>query len=271
MSGIYTFFGVDHKCGTSMLCQSVAELIANEMPNWKILVIHTEGAPGTDYASGTRESMERIRPELAEGLIDVRDIMARAQWHDNLYLISGADPLEGDGKYHPNVSDHLLRNLKGFFDLILCDSGSQIDHGLALGSLFASDGILLVMIQAESAVRRFERLIPLYHKLNVATLGCLINRYQDKNPYTLSYLRERLDQFSGDFYTVGESSLGLLAEAEGKALIHYKDKAFGKDVRSTANLILEDIGVAPIGERVKNSWNLLKFRNISKIESWKTK
>ena len=266
MSGIYTFFGVDHKCGTSMLCQSIAELISKEMPDWKILVIHTEGAPGTDYAAGAKESMERIRPELAEGLVDIQDIMARSKWQNNLYLISGADPLEGDGKYHPNLSDHLLRQLKGCFDLILCDSGSQIDHGLALGSLFASDGIFLVMIQAESAIRRFERLLPLYHKLNVATLGCLINRFQDKNPYTVGYLRERLDRFAGDFYTVGESSLGMVAEAEGRSLIQYRDKVFGKDVCSAANLILCDIGAAPIGERVKNPWNLLKFRNTSKIE-----
>lgn len=263
MSGIYTFFGVDHKCGTTMLCQSVAELISREMPVWRILVIHTEGNPGTDYAEGVRESVERIRPELAEGLIDTQEIMTRSQWQDNLYFISGADPMEGDGNYHPKLSDHLLRRLKNCFDLILCDSGSQIDHGLALGSLFASDGIFLVMTQAESAVRRFERLLPLYHKLNVSTLGCLINRYQSDSPYTLRYLRERLDQFKGAFYTIEESPLGFLAEAEGRALIQYRDKSFGRDVCSMANIILSDIGAEPIEKKGKSPWSLMRFRNTS--------
>lgn len=267
MSGIYTFFGVDHKCGTSMLCQSVAEFIAKEIPDWKVLVIHTEGASGNDYASGAGESMDRIRPELAEGLIDPQEIMARSKWQDNLYYILGADPLDGDGKYHPNLSDQLLKQLRHCFDLILCDSGSQIGHGLALGSLFAADGIFLVMTQSESAVRRFERLMPLYQKLNVSTLGCLINRYQDENPYTLGYLRKRLDQFWGDFFVVSESPLGLVAEAEGRSLIHYRDKNFGKDVRSTANLILRNAGAAPITEGSRRPWNLLKFRNTSKTEA----
>jgi hypothetical protein len=267
MSGIYTFFGVDHKCGTSMVCQSVAECIARAVPEWNILLIHTEGDPGTGYASGSGESTERIRPGLSEGLFDPQEVMARSKWKGNLHFIAGADPLEGEGKYHPNLSDTLLRHLKGCFDLILCDSGSQIEHGLALGSLFAADGIFLVMVQAEGAVRRFERLIHLYLKLNVPTMGCLINRFREKNPYTPAYLRERLDRFPADFYTVGESALGPLAEAEGRSLFQYRDRMYGKDVRHIASLILSDAGRGPIPEKERSAWSLMKFRNISKAEA----
>jgi hypothetical protein len=264
MRGIYAFFGVDHKCGTSMLCQSAGELIARARPDWKVLVIHTEEDSGTYYTTGSQESFDRLRPELAEGLLDVHDVAARSRCRGNLHFISGADPLNGDGKYHPNHSDHLLKHLRECFDLILCDSGSHIGHGLALGSLFAAHGIFLVMLQAESSVRRFERLIPLYRKLNVSTIGCLVNRYREHNPFSLSYIRERLDGFEQPFYTVRESPQGLLAETEGRCLIHYRDRSFESDIRCAANLILNDMNAEPIVERVKDPWNLARFRNISK-------
>lgn len=267
MSGIYTFFGVDNKCGTSMVCQSVAEYIAGEMPDWNVLLIHTEGDVGTGYAACSGESTGRIRPGLSKGLFDSQEVVARSQWQKNLHFIAGADPLEEEGKYHPDLSNALLRRLKNCFDLILCDSGSQIENGLALGSLFAADGIFLVMVQAEGAVRRFERLIRLYLKLNVSTMGCLINRFREKSPYTPAYLRERLDQFPGAFYTVGESPMGILAETEGRSLMNYRDRAFRKDVCRIGDLILADAGAQRVPEKGRASWNLLKFKNTSRIEA----
>ena len=41
------------------------------------------------------------------------------------------------------------------FDLVICDSGANIEHGLALGALFASDCIYMVLDQSESAFRPY--------------------------------------------------------------------------------------------------------------------
>lgn len=246
-----------------MLCQSVGEFIAKEKPEWKILIVHTEEDTGTHYTTGSPESFDRIRPELAEGFLDVSDIAARSQCSENLHFIAGTDPLRGDGKYYPNHSDQLLKSLSECFDVILCDSGSHIGHGLALGSLFAAHGIFLVMIQAETCIRRFERLIPLYQKLNVQTMGCLVNRFVENNPLSIAYIKERLIDFSHPFYTVRESSQGMLAEIECRSLIHYRDKRFVEDIRRAANLIVKDMGSKPIELKAKEAWNLTKFRNIS--------
>lgn len=263
MNGIYTFLGVDHKCGTSMICQSVAEWIARRKPEWRVLVMHAEADPSPVYTSGSRESMDRLRPELAEETYDADDVVQRSKCAGNLHVISGSDPLQSEGAFHPNHSDHLLRNLSEHFDVILCDSGSHIVHGLTLGSLFAAHGILLVAVQTETCLRRFERLLPLYERLNVRTLGCLINRHQNHHPFTASYFKARLGSFSAPFFTVCESSHGSLAETEGRSLVHYRDRTFSRDIERVAGLILKDMGRELAAERAKEPWKRMTFKNTS--------
>ena len=260
MRKIYSFFGVDHKCGTSMLCQSVAELIAAERPSLRVLLIHAEGDAGTGYTGFEAGVMERMHPALAQGLYDVEEMLERSVWKENLSFIAGADPLEDSGAYRPQEAEAFFRLLKSSFDLILSDSGSRIDHGLALGSLFAADGVFLIASQNESALRKFERLLPLYIKLELPTLACLINRFSLDSPYSLGYIRERLCAFGEPFYPISLSPAGPRAETRGESLLQQKDRIFADEIRMTANLLLVHAGLDPLKERMPSPWMRLRSK-----------
>lgn len=253
MDKVFVYYGVDHKCGTSMICQSVAEKIAKEFPALKILIAHTEGRRGTDFVSGVCESMERIRPYLAEGFLDGEEVFSKSKFKGNLYFVAGAEQLDSSNNYHPGMSDVFISTMKSKFDLIFCDSGSEIENGLALGALFMADAVYIVMQQSESALRRFEWLYPLYKKLNVKTAGYLLNKYDKDSPYSMKYLQERLDFIDNEFITIRESQQGKQAEIERCTLNHYNEKTYNVDIINMANRVLKRAGLACIPERKKRS------------------
>ena len=253
MDKVFVYYGADHKCGTSMICQSVAERIANEFPELKILVVHTEGRKGSDFVSGISESMERIRPYLAEGFLDAEEIFSQSKLTRNLYFIAGEEQLDSASSYPPGMSDLFLSTMKSKFDLIFCDSGSDIEHGLALGSLFVADAVYIVMLQSESVLRRFEWLYPLYSKLNVNTAHYIINKYDKENPFSIRYIQDRLGFSINQFLTVRESPQGCQAEIERCTLNKYNDRAYVKDITRMANTILKRAGLKTIpGGRKKH-------------------
>ncbi|NCB41086.1 MAG: hypothetical protein EOM59_00445 [Clostridia bacterium] len=251
MDKIFVYYGIDHKCGTSMVCQSIAERIAKEFPQLKVLLIHTEGRCGTDFVSGVSESMERIRPYLCEGVLDAEEILSKSKLKENLYFIAGEEQLDSARLYQPSMSDLLLSSMRAKFDLIFCDSGSEIEHGLALGSLFAADAIYLVMVQSESALRRFEWLYPLYSKLSVKTAGYLINKYDKENPYSKKYMKQRLGLKEHSFLTIRESLQGAQAEIQRCTLNCYNEKPYSSDIKCMANCVLKRAGLPGIPERKK--------------------
>ena len=251
MDKVFVYYGVDHKCGTSMICQSVAERIAKEFPELKVLVVHTEGRRGTDFVSGISESMERIRPYLVEGFLDGEEILGKSKLKENLYFIAGEEQLDSASSYHPGMSDLFLSTMRPKFDLIFCDSGSEIEHGLALGSLFVADAIYVVMLQSESALKRFEWLYPLYTKLNVKTACYLVNKYDKDSPYSMRYLQDRLGFSGKQFITVRESLQGKQAEIERCTLNSYNDKAYNNDITNMANAVLKRAGLKSIPARKK--------------------
>ena len=61
MSSMYAFHGADGKTGTTMITQSIADIIASSRKELKILVVSMHGRPGTDYVDRVCESIEGIR------------------------------------------------------------------------------------------------------------------------------------------------------------------------------------------------------------------
>ncbi len=258
MNKVFAFHGADHKCGTSMICQSVAERIAMEFPQKNILVVHTEGRRGTDYATGVGESLDRIKPYLAEGVLDGDEVFVKSKWKDNLFMVAGSGQLDSAHSYHPDMSDFFLASMRVRFDLILCDSGSEIEHGLALGSLFSSDGIYIVMVPTESAIKRYEWLAPLYQKLKLNLAGYVINRFDLDSPYNKPYIKDRLAIREDLIVTVHDSAQGKQAETEGHTLLNYHDGNYSKDITIVANKVLSSAGLDMIETRKKRLWKGLK-------------
>ena len=136
------------------------------------------------------------------------------------------------------MAQYFLGAIAGSFDIVICDSGANIEHGLSLGALFSSDFIYVVLTQQESAFRRYEWLLPLYGKLALNIGGYVINRFKGQSGYTRDYVRKRLKTKRERVFTVKESAYGKVAEIDEKSLLCYKDAAFAKDIDALAEDII---------------------------------
>ncbi len=242
MKKVFTFHGADHKCGCSMISQCTAERIAKKRPDLNVLLVHAEESGCSAYSPRVGESMERIRPYLAERLLDVCDIVKKSEYKDNLYIISGTDKPGSSESFHPDMAEFFLKTISQSFDIVICDSGANIEHGLSLGALFSSDYIYIVLEQAENAFKRYEWLMPLYDKLSLNIGGFVLNKFVKQSAYTRDYVRRRLGISRDRVFAVRESSFGDLAEIDEKSLLSYKDPAFAKDIDALTEDILEEAG-----------------------------
>ena len=186
--------------------------------------------------------MERIRPYLAERLLDVCDIVKKSEYKDNLYIISGTDKPGSSESFHPDMAEFFLKTISQSFDIVICDSGANMEHGLSLGALFSSDLIYIVLVQSESALKRYEWLMPLYGKLALNLGGYVLNKFTKYSAYTRDYVKRRLKTQRERVFTVRESSFGDLAEIDEKSLLAYRGNAFAKDIDALADDILIEAG-----------------------------
>lgn len=249
MTNTVSFFGADHKCGTGMISQCVAERIAAVMPDLKILLLHANGRSGSDYSPTVSESMDNIRPYLADRLVDSREILEKSRWKDNLFVIAGTEEIGSFASFNPDMTSYMLESLRKDADLILCDSGCEIEHGLSLGSLLSSDHVYMVMTQNESALRRYEWQKNLFEKLGIFPGRFIINKFDKGSPYNVRYIGERLALYADQIMTVRLSEYGMRAEYDERSLVNYPGSGFKRDIDAIACKVLEDSGLKMVSRR----------------------
>lgn len=247
MKKVFTFHGADHKCGCSMLSQCVAERLAYTNKDKSVLLVHAEQSEGSVYSPKVGESMERIRPYLADRLLDIGDVVERSAYRDNLSIISGTDKPGSSESFHPDMAQFFLSRVADSFDIVICDSGANMEHGLSLGALFASDSIFMVFSQTECAFRHYEWLKPLYEKLGLNITGYVLNRFIYQSAYTKDYTRKRLGIDRDSLFCVRESSYGTLAEIDEKSLLSYKEPGFFKDIDALVKAVVDQASMDSAG------------------------
>ena len=242
MGVVIAFYGADHKCGTSMLVQCFAEYTAQKYKDCNVMLIHTENGECEEYSPNVKESLESIRPYLAEKLIDTSSVMEKSRYKDNLFIIGGASRPGSSNLYHPDMAQYLVAVLSENFDFVICDSGSEIEHAMTLGSLYSADYVYVVTTQDEYCIRRFEWIKPLLEKVNIRLSGVIINKYEEYevNNVEITALRTGIDE--KNVICIRSSKLGRKACQENKTLLAYKDPKFMKDFGKAAELILQRCG-----------------------------
>ena len=239
MGRIITFYGADHKCGTSMMAQCFAEYAASKFKEYNVLLVHAENGDGELYSPCVHESLETIRPYLAEKLIDCNSIMEKSRYKDNLFIIGGASKPGTANLYHPDMAQYLFSALAGSFDLIVCDSGSEIEHGMSLGAMFGADLMYVILTQEEYCIRRFEWVKALFDKINIKPAGAVINCFSADAVNSKDLIAMRMGIDESCIFCIRESKRGKDAAQDGKSLLAYKDAKFRKDFLSAAENILE--------------------------------
>ncbi|MDO5331376.1 MAG: hypothetical protein Q4E99_01740, partial [Bacillota bacterium] len=217
MRQICTFLGLDHKCGTSMIAQSVAESISMKLKDNRILLIHTERDSNNIFSPNVGESMENIQPYLSERLIDIGEIAEKSRYKDNLYIIGGNGKPGNSGNISPDMSEYLLGAPSTLFDVIICDSGADFENGMSLGSIFSANNIYLVGTPSEATLRKAESSMSFYRSINLPLTKLIINKYARKSVNTIDLISKRLGFKQEDIFVIGETENGDRAEHEERS------------------------------------------------------
>lgn len=238
MGSVFTFMGADHRCGTSMISLCAAEHISKQKADWNILLIHSEAKSGDEYTPRLSANMELISPYISEELIDADEIKAKSKYKNNLYIIGGANDPLSSSKYNPDKFSIFLESCSENFDLIICDAGSEIEHGLAVGAIVSAKRMYVVAAQRESAFKRIEWYEGVLNQLRSGYDYCVINNYKTDSAYSLQYCANRLGIEMEKILRVGSSPYGDIAEIQEKSLLGFKSTSFKRDIdRLTQNIL----------------------------------
>lgn len=191
MKKIFTFHGEDVKCGSAWLARRTAEMIAEKRRDLKVLLVHASHSDSAK-AGLSDTSMESIRPYMAARKSLPKGLAERAGCRGDLSVISGAGPSDRTGVFPPDQTESFLKRAAADYDLVICDSGSELVRGLSLGALFASDSVYSVFSESEESFRRFEWLRPLYEKLELKINGYILDRFSQDGVYTERIVSELL-------------------------------------------------------------------------------
>jgi cellulose biosynthesis protein BcsQ len=255
MEKIFVIHGVDHKVGTTMLSQSIAQTISNSYPSKRILLLFLNGRKSTEYIKEETGSIENIKIRLDNLMIDGSEIESFSLRRGNLFILAGIGKMEEERLYMPENVDYLLSEIKNNFDLIIIDSGSNLDNGLAIGALRYSENRILVITQQETALKRYEELMPTYSLLGFEFKKLLINKYFIEDPYDREYITKRLKKDKNSVHFVKQNNNYRLAEATNKSLLEFKDDIYLKDILEISNWILQVAGLDKINKLKRiNKW-----------------
>jgi len=255
MGQIVVFHGVEHRVGCTMISQSAAELISKEKKEINVLFAALNGRRSMEYMRENVVTVDDYKIELKCGIGIDKNTLSANKKADNFYVIGGIEKEEEVRYFVPGMTETLVESLQSNFDILIIDSGSDIDNGLAFGAL-KMDGIkYLVMEQSESSVKRYEKMAAIHEKLGISFNKHIINKYFEDDPLTQKYISSRLSIDSSHFLNVVHSDRGRVSEMEYKTLLETAHEKYKSDILIIANDIMKAINSEPIRIKRKRTWN----------------
>ncbi len=244
MNNVFSFHGADHKVGTTQIAQCCAELLAKRYPKTTVLLIQGDGGRGSEYCNHVRESVEKIRPFLAQSIINIDDIKQKSCYKDNLYIIGGQDHPGNNEYLTPDMAELLVDAVRTVFDVIIIDTGCHIEDPFALGAALSSDKVYMVINQTESSLRRYEWSSFLFERVDLYFDKFILNKYDKNSIYEKSYIADRLMLCEKGILTVKKCKDGNIAETKSQSLISIKEsKTLIKDIERIVGDIVEYAGI----------------------------
>lgn len=252
MNNLFAFHGIDHKAGVTMTAQSVAELIASQNPNVSVLFISLNGRKNSEYVKEEVKTIDEFKLQLDSKMLISKDFLRDCRHNKNFYFLAGLSNEQDERYYFPDSAKYLLESISNSFELIIADTGSELDNGLALGGMTIAARKYLVLSQLESNLSRYEKMAPWFERAQVKFDGFIINKFCEEDAYSLKYIIERLYFNKEETFKIHTVSYERQAEIEHKTLMKFKTDNYIEDVTAIANNILEVVGLPQIKLQRKN-------------------
>jgi len=255
MGQIVVFHGISHRAGCTMTAQSVAELAATEKKELTVLFAALNGRKSAEYMGEKTVSVDEFKIQLKSGIGIDKSMLGSSKKIDNLYIISGVEREEETRSFVPDMAEVLVQSLADKFDLIVIDSGSEIDNGLAYGAVKMKGLKYLVMEQTESSIKRYENMREIYEKLDIGFDKYVLSKHYSDDPLTANYISLRLSINRSSIFEIGYSDRGRTAEIEYRTLLDTGQDKYRSDILKVANDVMRTMNLDNISLRRRRSWN----------------
>jgi len=256
MGNVVAFHGSDRKAGVTMTSLAVCEELCRMHENRSVMFVCLNSRSGAEYFSEEVCSIDDLKIHLGSRTLTSDEIKMRCRYKDNFYVLTGLDDPVGEREFFPETSDYLLELIKDDFDFIVCDTGSELDDGLALGALQSSCERYLILSQCESGIRAYEKNEWLYEKLGLTFEKIVINRFFSSDPYDVAYVSERIGRTKDMFHTVRTAGYCRQAEMDHKSLLGYRNENYRMDICDLAEYMSRQAGYRDSLERKRRLWRI---------------
>lgn len=219
MKKIIGFFGGDSQVGTTMIAQSLAELLQRR--GQRVLYIMGSGKFGEEFLNlEERHSLDDLKAAVRSGRVSAEDLFQNLEEHRGMWVLpSVRNPLTAKF-YTENTYEILLAEVMEEFDYAVIDGGDNGDLGLTISALNMADDRYFVTTQQSKAVRRM-----ILMKKNIAEPlsfnGTLVINKYIKDPALLMKNDVLALCEEKDAVTIPYIEYSWQAELENRSLLHY--------------------------------------------------
>lgn len=250
---IILFLGADHKVGTTMTADVIAELLS-EHTSSKVLLMHLNSSPSTHYRKVDEHyayGLDNLKHKLFHRLLTADEIRdASIKVSDKLYVLPGINNIPDIRTYLPVDIEYLFDLASEIFNAIIIDAGSctrmDFHGGLTIASLNMAYKKYLVATQQEVSYTEYARIeSQLLNRLSVYSKDffILVNKHVNETSiYTPSQVADRYGMTLAGVLPFLDLT-GWQAEFDGQNLLNYKNVAYNRNAEELASVIAGQLGL----------------------------
>lgn len=245
---LFVFHGCDRKVGTTMISHCAARILSGNLKEKKILYAALNGSDDIHYSRGNTATIDSIKIRIDNNLITSEEMENSCSRDGELYVMGGISGVFGHRSYSPDFSMQFINRALDTFDVVVADCGNELDSGLCIGALKSGGVNFLVVNQNESSLVRFEKSKSIYSAIDTGFELYIVNRFSDRDPHDISYIRRRLDNNGeGRFFPVREEAeYSRLAEIDEQLILDYKCPGFSEDMNDIVYEMMKISGINDI-------------------------
>lgn len=219
MKEIIGFFGGDSQVGTTMIAWSFAERLSEQ--GQRVLLVFGSGCD--DQALLPLEgvhSIDELKAGIRSGCVERDDLLQCLVKRKSLWVLPGIKNRLAAGQFLENTFEILMAGIKGDFDYVVIDGGSDVRIGLTVSALNTCTSRYFVVTQQPKVIHRYLRCRQQFLEPLALESRLILNQYR-KDPAL--FLKGDISRLTGtdEVTIIPYIAEGWQAEMERKNLLSF--------------------------------------------------
>jgi len=240
------FFGSGPGAGTSMVSQSVAQVLS-DITGKSTGFLSLNGSEGTTYFNIDLDShgLSEIKERLINNILSPEELKSSCIKSSSLYFLPGEKEISKVRHYHPDHIEKLVDLCSKTFNVTIINGGSTIT-GMSIGALNSSKLKFLVTTQSDKHFRNFSKLLDqIFVNLGISPddFSLVVNKYIDYGEIeTEINLAKKYGMQLASVIPLLEYIPSLEAEKKRKTLLGY-DRVYSNSIKQLAVSLCGELGI----------------------------